>query len=206
MIKSMLLIMFVCALSACTPEKPAEPPQKMSSFMLSQADKDGLLVFQKNLLNTENLADKAVKVAVDEIKKVITGGEMAGSLPAIIDVTKAECFKAGEELAKSTISNKLPPELQVLLNDGKNGLIASYKAYGESFEIIKRFLADKNPMVLLEYRKKFSQAQDLYRIATDKIKQGMNAAGVPASAGSHLRDESRGGRDPHGEQYARWEQ
>ena len=181
MIKSMLLIMFVCALSACTPEKPAEPPQKMSSFMLSQADKDGLLVFQKNLLNTENLADKAVKVAVDEIKKVITGGEMAGSLPAIIDVTKAECFKAGEELAKSTISNKLPPELQVLLNDGKNGLIASYKAYGESFEIIKRFLADKNPMVLLEYRKKFSQAQDLYRIATDKIKQGMNAAGVPAS-------------------------
>jgi hypothetical protein len=51
-------------------------------------------------------------------------------------------------------------------------------AYAESFDAIKSFVADKNPMALLEYRKKSSQAQSLYNDATDKFKKIMTAAGV----------------------------
>jgi hypothetical protein len=72
----------------------------------------------------------------------------------------------------------LPPELKTLLNDGKSGLIVSYKAYAESYDAIRSFVTDKNPMALLEYRKKSSQARELFNGATDKIKNIMMASGV----------------------------
>jgi hypothetical protein len=40
------------------------------------------------------------------------------------------------------------------------------------------FITDKNPMALLEYRKKNSEAQELYSKAADKLKKVMTAAGV----------------------------
>jgi len=72
----------------------------------------------------------------------------------------------------------LPPEVKTLLNDGRTGLIAAYKAYAESFDAIRSFIADKNPMALLEYRKKSTQAQELYDAAAAKFKVIMTAAGI----------------------------
>ena len=72
----------------------------------------------------------------------------------------------------------MSPEVKSILNDGKAGLIASYKAYAESFDAIKNFITDKNPMALLEYRKKHAQAEELYNGAAVKIKNIMTAAGV----------------------------
>lgn len=42
---------------------------------------------------------------------------------------------------------------------------------------IKNFITEKNPMALLEYRKKSSEAQELYAGATDKFKMIMTATG-----------------------------
>jgi len=54
----------------------------------------------------------------------------------------------------------------------------AYKVYAESFDAIKSFITDKNPMVLLDYRKKNSQALELYNGAVEKLKKVMTAAGV----------------------------
>lgn len=178
MIKRLLLVIASLTIVACSQEKPAEVPQKLPAVTLAAAERESLLSFQKNLVNTEYIADKAVKVAVDEIKNVISGGQVTIDLPAIIDRTKGECLKAGTELAKSTIPAKLPPELQASLRDGRDGLIASYKAYGEAFDAIKSFTAEKNPMMLLEYRKKYSQAQELYGSAAQKIKMALSSCGI----------------------------
>ena len=43
---------------------------------------------------------------------------------------------------------------------------------------VRSFVTDKNPLALFEYRKKYSQAQELSTGATAKIKQIMMAAGV----------------------------
>jgi hypothetical protein len=40
------------------------------------------------------------------------------------------------------------------------------------------FFTDKNPMALLEYRKKNSQAQELYNGVADKLRKVMTVAGV----------------------------
>ena len=173
-----ILMSGIMALCGCTTEKTPEPQQQIPALKLSSADKEQLLVFQKEILNIENLTDKAVKLAVDELKNVIKGGEVSTNISSLIDKAKAECLLAGESLARKVIPEVLSPEAKSLLNEGRTGLIAAYKAYAESFDAIKSFVADKNPMALLEYRKKNTQAQELYNVAAVKLKTVMTAAGV----------------------------
>lgn len=172
-----ILMSGILALCGCTTEKAPEPQQQIPALTLSSADKEQLLVFQKEILNIENLTDKAVKLAVDELKNVIKGGEVS-NITSIIDKAKAECLLAGQSLAGKVIPEVLPPEAKSLLNEGRTGLIAAYKAYAESFDAIKSFIADKNPMALFEYRQKNTQAQELYNAAAVKLKTVMTAAGV----------------------------
>lgn len=172
-----ILMSTIMALCGCTAEKTPEPQQQIPALTLSSADKEQLLVFQKEILNIENLTDKAVKLAVDELKNVIKGGEVS-NITSIIDKAKTECLLAGESLGRKVIPEVLPPEAKRLLDEGRTGLIAAYKAYAESFDAIRSFIADKNPMALLEYRKKNTQAQELYNAAAAKLKTVMTAAGV----------------------------
>ena len=174
----LILISGIMALCGCTTEKAPVPQQQISAISLTAADKEKLQAFQKEILNIENLTDKAVKLAADELMNVIKGGGVSINLPSIVDKAKAECLLAGEALAKKAIPEALPPEVKTLLNDGRTGLIAAYKAYAESFDAIKSFVTDKNPMALLEYRKKNTQAQELYNGAADKFKTIMTAAGI----------------------------
>jgi len=173
-----ILMSGIMALCGCTSEKAPEPQQLIPALTLSIVEKEKLLAFQKEILNVENLTDKAVKLAVDELKNVIKGGEVSTNISSVIDKAKAECLLAGESLAGKVIPEVLPAEAKSLLNDGRTGLIAAYKAYAESFDAIKSFVADKNPMALLEYRKKNTQAQELYNGAAAKLKTVMTAAGV----------------------------
>jgi hypothetical protein len=177
-IVSIGLICGIMALCGCTTEKAPAPQQQVPAITLSTADKEKLMVFQKEILNIENLTDKAVKMAVDELKNVIKGGEVNINVSSVIDKAKVECLLAGESLAKKAIPDALPPVAKSLLNDGRTGLIAAYKAYAESFDAIKRFITDKNPVALLEYQKKSSQAKELYGTASDKFKLIMTATGV----------------------------
>ncbi|MFZ4856631.1 MAG: hypothetical protein ACOYL3_09565 [Desulfuromonadaceae bacterium] len=172
------LINGIMAICGCTTEKSPPPQQQIPAINLSVADKEKLMAFQKEIMNVETLTDKAVKLAVDELKNVIKGGEVSINVSSVIDKAKAECLLAGESLAKKALPEALSPEVKSLLNDGKTGLIAAYTAYAESFDAIKSFVADKNPLALLEYRKKNSQAQALYNEATDKFTKIMAAAGV----------------------------
>ncbi len=175
----LILLIGIMALCGCTTEKAPVPQQQIAAISLSAADKEKLQAFQKEILNIENITDKAVKLAGDELMNFIKGGGASINLPSIVDKAKAECLLAGEILAKKAIPEALPPEVKTLLNDSRTGLIAAYKAYAESFDAIKSFVSDKNPVALLEYRKKNAQAQELYNGAADKFKAIMTAAGVP---------------------------
>lgn len=172
------LVIGIMALCGCTTEKTPEPPQKIPAVALPPADMEKLMAFRKELLSAENIADKAVKLAGEELKNVIKGGGGSISVSSVIDKAKAECLLAGESLAKKAVPESLPPEVKNLLTEGKTGLVAAYTAYAESFAAIKSFVTDKNPMALLEYRKKSSQAQELYSGAADKLKRILTAAGV----------------------------
>ena len=172
------LMIGIVALIGCSTEKTPAPVQQVPAITLSPADKEKLIAFQKDIINIETLTDKAVKLAGDELKNIITGGSTSINMSTLIEKAKSECVLAGETLVKKKVPETLPPELAALLNDGKTGLAAAYKAYAESFDAIRSFITDKNPMALLEYRKKSSQAQELYNNAEDKFKIIMTATGV----------------------------
>jgi hypothetical protein len=167
----------IFALCGCSNQK-AEPPQQIPAITLSAADKEILAAYQKDLLTVGNLADTAVKFASAEVKNVIKGGQVSLDFASLLEKAKAECVLSGASLAQKAVPAALPPEAKRLLDDGKNGLIAANKAYAESFDAIKRFAADKDPHVLLEYRRKSSQAKELYTVAAGKFKTLMTAAGV----------------------------
>jgi hypothetical protein len=179
--KQIVLIALMCGVSAlcgCSTEKTPAPQQTIPAFTLSPYDKGNLLAFRKDIISIENLTDKAVKLAGDELKNVIKGGGVSINLPALIDKAKTECLLASETLAKKAVPEAMPPGAKILLNEGKVGLTAAYTAYAEAFAAIRSFIADKNPMALLEYRKKYSRAQELMKEATEKFQIIFIAAGV----------------------------
>lgn len=164
-------------LVGCSSDKAPEP-QKLAPFALSLADKEKLASFQKELINVETLADSALKVAGEELKTVLTGGEVSVNLPSIIQRGKSECLKAAESLATKAVPEALPPEAQKCLKESKTGFVACYKAYAESFDCIKRFATEKNPMALVEYRKKNAEAAEQLKAARSKLKSVVAAAGL----------------------------
>ena len=172
------LICMAMALCGCSNEKAPEQPQKIPSFTLSPSEKEALVVYYKDLLSAEGLADKAVKLAEDEVMNVIKGGGGSITLATIIDKAKNECLRTVGSLAKASVPEALPPEMKSLLSEGKNDLVAAYKAHAESFEAINTFVAEKSPMALLEYRKKNSEARELFGKATGKLNQILVASGV----------------------------
>jgi len=173
------LLSAMVALSGCSSENGAQTPEKIPAMVLSGADKEKLAEFRKDLLSVGGLADKAVTLAGDELKNLVKGGKISLSLPGIIDKAKAECLLTGASMVKKAVPVALPPEAKRLFDEGKTGLLAANKAYAESFDAIKSFAADKNPLTLLEFRKKSSQAQGLYTAAAGKLRVVMEAAGVP---------------------------
>lgn len=172
------LICGIMTLYSCSSEKSPEPQKHIPAITLSPTEKNKLIALQNEFLNIENLANKAVRLAGEELKNVLKGGEISVSLPSIIGKAKMECLQSGELLAKRAIPDFLPPEATILLTEGKTGMVAAYKTYAESFEAIRSFVEDKNPMALLEYRKKSTQAQEQLSVASNKLKIIMTAAGV----------------------------
>jgi hypothetical protein len=172
------LIIFSLALIGCSGEKAQEQAQ-LPNITLSEAEKNALTAYYKDLISVEGIADKAIKVAEDEVVNLIKGGEGSVTLASVIAKAQDECLRTVESLAKANVPDMLPPEAKRLLNEGKNDLVAAYKAHAESFESINTFIAEKSPMALIEYRKRSAHAQELFNTATAKLNQIMKASGVP---------------------------
>jgi len=77
------------ALCGCTTENAPAPQQQIPAITLSVADKEKLMAFQKEIMSVETLTDKAVKLAVDELKNGIKGGEVSINVSSVIDKAKA---------------------------------------------------------------------------------------------------------------------
>ncbi len=181
-ILAVVMILGIGALAGCSPgKKSADDQPKVTVIPVSQADKDRILAFRKDLTNLEDLTDRALKLATDEVLKVVKGGEATTDLAGIVEKAKADCLRTGEALDRKPVPDNLPPEIAGPLTEGKNGLVASYKSRGESYEAIRIFLAESNPLALLDYKKKSSLAGELSRNALEKLDRGLATAGIPSS-------------------------
>ena len=185
MLKKIIVVMvaFGCAVQiGCSSEnRSVDVRQNVSVIPLSQADKDRISAFRKDLTNIENLTDKTLKLATEEITKIVKGGEASISVTGLAEKAKLECLQTSDLLEKKAVPENLPPEINNFLIEARNGMAASYKAHGESYEAVRIFLAESKPLALLEYRKKSTRARELSSGATGNLERAMATAGIPSS-------------------------
>ncbi len=170
------------ALVGCSSEKketqvtaPA-PPEQIR--LLSEADKEKIIAFKNELLDIENVSKKAFALVGDELKLVLKGEKDAFDVASLVDKAKSESGKCVDNLLKEAVPETLPPWFRKNLQDVKNGFMDGYKAKIESFAAVKRFVDEKNPKALLDYRQKEAEANKLLQDARDKLTVVMAATGL----------------------------
>ncbi len=184
--RTLFLLAAIISLSifGCSPEKKQEqvsapaPPEQVK--LLSRKDRERILAFKKDLLNIENVSKKALSVVGDEIRLVLKGEKESFDVAALVDRAKVESRRSLDNLLKESVPEKLPPWFTQNLTDAKKGFQEGYTAKMESFAAVKRFIDEKSPTALLEYRQKEAQANKLLLDARGKLTLVLAAAGLPA--------------------------
>ncbi len=198
--RTLLLLAAVVSLSllGCSSEKKQEqastpaPPEQIK--LLSRADREKIIAFKKDLLDIENVSKKALALVGDEIKLVVKGEKESVDVASLVDKAKVEAGKSLNELITKSVPEKLPTWFSRNLADAKKGFQEGYTAKMESFAAIKRFIDEKSPMALLEYRQKDSQADKLLQDARGKLTLVLAAAGLAggnSSESGKISDDSQ---------------
>jgi hypothetical protein len=185
MIRTKLFFMAIMltAILGCSSENKQEqvavpaPPEQVK--VLSQADKEKIMVFKKELFDIEKVSKKAISLVGEEIKFVVKGEKDAFDVTSLIDKAKSEAHKSLDNLAKEAVPGKLPPWFSQNLAEAKKGLLDGYKAKIESIAAVKRFVDGKNPTALLEYKQKDAEANKLLEEAHGKLDIVLASAGFP---------------------------
>ena len=181
--KFFLMAITLPAIFGCSSEKKQEqvtvpaPPEQVRA--LSQADKEKIMAFKKELFDIEKVSKKALSLVGDEIKLVVKGEKDAFDVTSLVNKAKSESQKSLDNLIKETIPGKLPPWFSQNLAESKKGFLDGYKAKIESFAAVKRFVDEKNPTALLEYKQKEAQANKLLQEAHGKLNIVLASAGLP---------------------------
>jgi hypothetical protein len=170
------------AIFGCSSEKKetqvmsTAPPEQVKA--LSQADKEKIMAFKKELFDIEKISKKALTLVGDEIKLVVKGEKDSVDVASLVDKAKSESSKSLDNMLKEAVPGKLPPWFTRNLAEAKKGFLDGYKAKAESFAAVKRFVDEKSPMALLEYKQKDAQANKLLQDARGKLDIVMVAAGL----------------------------
>ncbi len=185
MIRSKLffITLMLLAIFGCSSEKKHEqvtvpaPPEQVKA--LSQADKEKILAFKKELFDIETVSKKALSLVGDEIRLVVKGEKVAFDVASLVDKAKSESRKSLDNLVKEAVPGKLPPWFSQNLTDAKKGFLDGYKVKVEAFAAVKRFIDEKSPTALLEYKQKDAEANKLLQEAHGKLDIVLAAAGLP---------------------------
>ncbi|MEI8356482.1 MAG: hypothetical protein WCG31_10420 [Deltaproteobacteria bacterium] len=181
--KLFFIAIMTIAIFGCASEKKetevisTAPPEQVVS--LSKGDKEKMLTFKKDLFDIDKLSKKALTLLGDEIKLVVKGEKSTVDLASLVDKARDESRKSLDNLLKEAVPGKLPPWFTRNLEDAKKGFLDAYKSKADSFAAVKRFVDEKSPLALLEYKQKGAQADKLLKDARSKLDIVLAAAGLP---------------------------
>lgn len=182
-ISFLLAVVISLSVFGCSSEKKQDqvtvPAPAEQVKLLTQKDRESIMAFKKELLDIENMSKKALTLVGDEIKLVVKGEKESVDVAALVDKAKVESGKSLDNLLKETVPGKLPPWFSQNLTEAKKSFQEGYTVKMESFAAIKRFIDEKSPTALLEYRQKEAQANELLKNARGKLALVLAAAGVP---------------------------
>jgi hypothetical protein len=171
-----------------TPVTSTAPPEQVKA--LSQADREKIAAFEKELFSIESLARKALAIVGTELKQVLNGDKDSVDVSGLVDRARGEARKALDNLVSKAVPANLPPWFNQNLVEAKKDFSDAYTAKIESFEAIKRFAEEKSPAALLEYKQKGTLAEKQFQAARERLAAVLTASGLP------LQDAATAGRNP----------
>jgi hypothetical protein len=173
------LTVFLClAVFGCTPERETGVTSVQEQSVVSLADREKIRVIVDELQGIEGLSHKAFELVGQEIKGLATGEKKSLDLAALVDKAKIEVLATGSGMAAKSLPAGLPPGIGQSLKEAKEGMVRAGQLKAESLEVVKRFIEEKNPVILLEYRSKLAMASKQLDGAMAKLKQVQAAAGI----------------------------
>lgn len=181
--RSMIVIVAIISLigAGCSSEQKdtslssGAPPEQIKA--LSQTDREKIVAYEKELFDIERISKKAMALVGNEVRQVITGEKESVDTTALVDAAKGEAKKSLDTLVKKVVPANLPPWFTKNLVNAKKSFSEAYSAKIESFEAVKKFIDEKNPAALLEYKKKGALADKQFRDAREKLAAVLKASG-----------------------------
>ena len=173
-----LTAFFILAVFGCTPEREvgAIPAQEQS--VISLADREKVRLIVNEFLGIERLPHKTFELIGQEVKGLATGEKKSPDPVALVEKAKNELLAAGAAIAAQPLPDGLPPGIRQSLQEAREGMLRAGQLKAESLEVVKRFMEEKNPVVLMEYRSKLSTASKQLDEAMAKLKQVQAEAGI----------------------------
>lgn len=171
-----LLLLVSC--SSDKKEASQTPPPQEQIKALSQLDKEKIATFGKDLFDVDRISGKAMSLVGNEIKKVITGEKESVDATSFLDAAKREAGKSMEAMLKQAVPEKIPPWFAQNLGEAKKGFADAYSAQIASFDAVRRFIDEKNPTALIEYKQKAALADKSFRSAREKLATVVTASGI----------------------------
>jgi hypothetical protein len=171
------------ALVGCSSDKneiSQAPPPAEQIKALSELDREKIAAFGKELFNIDRISAKAMALVGNEIKQVITGQKESVDAASLLDAAKGEAGKSLENMLKKAVPEGLPPWFVQNIGDAKKSFSDAYTARIASFDAIRRFIDEKNPVALIEYKQKAALADKTFRDARQKLAGILNASGLQA--------------------------
>lgn len=176
-----LIAVLLLALAGCSSDKKETsqtPPPPEQVKALSQFDREKIAAFGKDLFDIDKISAKAMALVGNEIKQVLTGQKESVDTASLLDAAKSEAGKSLENMLNKAVPEKLPPWFAQNLADTKKGFADAYTAKIASFDAIMKFMNEKNPAALIEYKQKAALADKSFRNAREKLAVVLNATGT----------------------------
>jgi len=190
-----LVALSLLALASCSSdqkEASQTPPPQEQIKALSQLDRGKIAAFGKDLFDIDRISARAMSLAGIEIKKVVTGEKESIDVASLLAAAKSESGLSLENMLKKAVPEKLPPWFAQNLGEVKKGFADAYAAKIASFDAIRRFMNEKNPATLIEYKQNAALADKSFRNARNRLAAALKAAGVQTKgAGSAAGNEGK---------------
>jgi len=186
MTKIIVLLFYAASIlfSGCSAEQKEAsliaPPPPEQVKTLTQGDRENIAVFEKELFDIEKISKKAMILVGNELKQVIMGGKDSVDAAALVATAKGEAMKSLDNLVTKSVPAKLPPWFSQNLLDAKKSFSAAYTAKIESYAAIKRFIDEKSPAALVEYKQKAVLADNQFQNARKRLAAVLKASALPA--------------------------
>ena len=162
----------------CTPEKQNEAAPAHEQSVLNETDRERVRTMIQDLQLTAGLPQRTFELLRKEVTALSTGKSEAVTLAALVDLAKSQILAAGADLSAKTLPEGLPAGIRQDLQQAKEAMIKAGQLKSESLDAVQRFMEEKKPMILLEYRSKLSASAKQLEEARVMLKQVRDAAGI----------------------------